>query len=94
MPPLNSDLPFAEEWRLLKSELSPILIILINSLLYFYRFWVRHLVKAQWFYWFVIVLVFFNTVCVAVEHYEQPKFLDDFLCKYSIFVSYIYYVHN
>ncbi|KAL1138768.1 hypothetical protein AAG570_008830 [Ranatra chinensis] len=44
-----------------------------------FRFWVRRMVKAQWFYWFVIVLVFFNTVCVAVEHYGQPQWLTDFL---------------
>ncbi|XP_024081994.1 voltage-dependent calcium channel type A subunit alpha-1 isoform X1 [Cimex lectularius] len=44
-----------------------------------FRFWIRHVVKAQWFYWFVIVLVFFNTVCVAVEHYGQPKYLTKFL---------------
>lgn len=47
-----------------------------------FRFWIRHTVKAQWFYWFVIVLVFFNTVCVAVEHYDQPEFLTHFLCKF------------
>ncbi|XP_073986797.1 calcium voltage-gated channel subunit cacophony isoform X7 [Rhodnius prolixus] len=44
-----------------------------------FRFWIRHIVKAQWFYWFVIVLVFFNTVCVAVEHYGQPLYLTKFL---------------
>ncbi|XP_046670137.1 voltage-dependent calcium channel type A subunit alpha-1 isoform X3 [Homalodisca vitripennis] len=44
-----------------------------------FRFWIRHTVKTQTFYWFVIVLVFFNTVCVAVEHYNQPKHLTDFL---------------
>ncbi|GLV41113.1 cacophony [Carabus blaptoides fortunei] len=44
-----------------------------------FRFWIRHTVKTQWFYWFVIVLVFFNTLCVAVEHYDQPKYLTDFL---------------
>uniref|UniRef100_A0A336JZB9 Voltage-dependent calcium channel type A subunit alpha-1 n=1 Tax=Culicoides sonorensis TaxID=179676 RepID=A0A336JZB9_CULSO len=43
------------------------------------RFWIRHTVKQQWFYWFVIVLVFFNTVCVAVEHYGQPTWLTNFL---------------
>ncbi|XP_039288587.1 voltage-dependent calcium channel type A subunit alpha-1 isoform X2 [Nilaparvata lugens] len=43
------------------------------------RFWIRHTVKKQWFYWFVIVLVFFNTVCVAVEHYNQPEWLTKFL---------------
>uniref|UniRef100_W8AJD7 Voltage-dependent calcium channel type A subunit alpha-1 n=1 Tax=Ceratitis capitata TaxID=7213 RepID=W8AJD7_CERCA len=44
-----------------------------------FRFWIRHTVKTQWFYWFVIVLVFLNTMCVAVEHYGQPQFLTDFL---------------
>lgn len=46
-----------------------------------FRFWIRHTVKTQWFYWFVIVLVFLNTVCVAVEHYGQPWWLTKFLCK-------------
>ena len=46
-----------------------------------YRFFIRSTVKQQWFYWFVILLVFFNTVCVAVEHYHQPQWLTDFLCK-------------
>nr|XP_012147122.1 PREDICTED: voltage-dependent calcium channel type A subunit alpha-1 isoform X6 [Megachile rotundata] len=44
-----------------------------------FRFWIRSSVKSQKFYWFVIVLVFFNTVCVAVEHYGQPQWLTDFL---------------
>jgi hypothetical protein len=46
-----------------------------------YRFWIRHTVKTQGFYWFVIVLVFFNTVCTAVEHYGQPVWLTKFLCE-------------
>ncbi|XP_046399409.1 voltage-dependent calcium channel type A subunit alpha-1-like [Ischnura elegans] len=50
-----------------------------------FRFWIRHTVKTQWFYWFVIVLVFFNTVCVAVEHYGQPQWLASFL-YYAEFV--------
>ena len=33
-----------------------------------------------WF-WFVIVLVFLNTCTVAVEHYNQPDWLTEFLCK-------------
>ncbi|XP_039311400.1 voltage-dependent calcium channel type A subunit alpha-1 isoform X25 [Solenopsis invicta] len=49
------------------------------------RFWIRSSVKSQQFYWFVIILVFFNTVCVAVEHYNQPKWLTDFL-YYAEFV--------
>ncbi|XP_055309467.1 voltage-dependent calcium channel type A subunit alpha-1-like isoform X3 [Sitodiplosis mosellana] len=44
-----------------------------------FRFWIRHTVKQQWFYWFVIVLVFLNTVTVALEHYNQPPFLAAFL---------------
>lgn len=48
-----------------------------------FRFRVRHTVKSQWFYWFVIVLVFLNTVTVASEHYGQPQWLTDFLCKHS-----------
>lgn len=47
-----------------------------------FRYWIRHTVKTQWFYWFVIVLVFLNTVTVAAEHYNQPQFLSEFLCKY------------
>ncbi|XP_025830104.1 voltage-dependent calcium channel type A subunit alpha-1 isoform X9 [Agrilus planipennis] len=43
------------------------------------RFKIRHMVKAQWFYWFVIVLVFFNTLCVAVEYHGQPDWLTRFL---------------
>ncbi|GIX76604.1 voltage-dependent calcium channel type A subunit alpha-1, partial [Caerostris extrusa] len=42
------------------------------------RYAIRNASKSQAFYWFVIVLVFLNTVCVAVEHYDQPKWLDDF----------------
>ena len=33
-----------------------------------------------WF-WFVIVLVFLNTCTVAVEHYNQPDWLTEFLCE-------------
>ena len=43
------------------------------------RFWIRKTIKKQWFYWFVILLVFFNTCSVAVEHYDQPKWLTEFL---------------
>ncbi|UYV82160.1 cac [Cordylochernes scorpioides] len=46
------------------------------------RFFIRRAVKTQIFYWSVIVLVFLNTLCVAVEHYDQPQYLTDFLCEY------------
>ncbi|CAL4058844.1 unnamed protein product, partial [Meganyctiphanes norvegica] len=49
------------------------------------RFWIRRTVKKQWFYWFVIALVFLNTACVASEHYMQPQWLTDFL-YYAEFV--------
>ncbi len=47
------------------------------------RFFIRRLVKTQGFYWSVIILVFLNSVCVAVEHNNQPNWLTDFLCKYT-----------
>ena len=43
------------------------------------RFMIRKTIKKQWFYWFVIVLVFLNTFAVAVEHYNQPRWLSEFL---------------
>ena len=42
---------------------------------------IRILVKTQAFYWIVIVVVFLNTACVAIEHDRQKQFLTDFLCK-------------
>lgn len=47
-----------------------------------FRFWIRHTVKTQVFYWVVIILVFFNTATVAVEHYQQPQWLTSFLCTW------------
>ena len=46
----------------------------------FFRSKIRILVKTQAFYWTVIILVFLNTVCVAIEHDRQKQFLTDFLC--------------
>lgn len=48
-----------------------------------FRFFIRRTVKTQGFYWSVIVLVFLNTLCVAVEHDNQPDWLTDFLCMLS-----------
>jgi voltage-dependent calcium channel P/Q type alpha-1A len=42
---------------------------------------IRILVKTQAFYWTVIVLVFLNSACVAIEHDRQKQFLTDFLCR-------------
>ncbi|XP_078040970.1 ca[2+]-channel protein alpha[[1]] subunit D isoform X2 [Augochlora pura] len=38
----------------------------------------RKAVKSQVFYWLIIVLVFLNTGVLATEHYNQPRWLDDF----------------
>ena len=38
----------------------------------------RKICKSQALYWAVIVLVFLNTLTLASEHYDQPKYLDDF----------------
>nr|CAD7401313.1 unnamed protein product [Timema poppensis] len=38
----------------------------------------RKAVKSQAFYWLIILLVFFNTVVLATEHYGQPDWLDEF----------------
>ncbi|XP_041459338.1 voltage-dependent L-type calcium channel subunit alpha-1D-like isoform X6 [Lytechinus variegatus] len=50
----------------------------------------RQAVKSQAFYWIVIIMVFFNTVILASEHYNQPSWLRDFqdfgnLCFVVIF---------
>ena len=50
------------------------------------RLVIRKAIKQQWFYWTVIVLVFFNTFCVAIEHYGQPLWLSDFLRKNLSFI--------
>ncbi|KAJ8339453.1 hypothetical protein SKAU_G00362390 [Synaphobranchus kaupii] len=39
------------------------------------RFFIRRMVKAQSFYWFVLFLVGLNTMCVAIVHYDQPEWL-------------------
>lgn len=38
----------------------------------------RHLVKSQFFYWLIIVLVFLNTVVLGTEFHEQPRWLRTF----------------
>ncbi|XP_066563810.1 voltage-dependent P/Q-type calcium channel subunit alpha-1A-like isoform X1 [Amia ocellicauda] len=43
------------------------------------RFFIRHIVKTQAFYWTVLSLVALNTLCVAIVHYDQPELLSDFL---------------
>merc|ERR1719458_1235787 len=43
------------------------------------RFLIRKACKTPAWFWFVIVLVFLNTCTVAVEHYNQPDWLTEFL---------------
>uniref|UniRef100_A0A8C4T5T1 Voltage-dependent P/Q-type calcium channel subunit alpha-1A n=1 Tax=Erpetoichthys calabaricus TaxID=27687 RepID=A0A8C4T5T1_ERPCA len=43
------------------------------------RFFIRHVVKTQAFYWTVLSLVALNTLCVAIVHYNQSERLSDFL---------------
>jgi len=37
----------------------------------------------QWWFWLVIIMVFFNTCTVALEHYGQPQWLEEFLRECS-----------
>lgn len=50
-----------------------------------FRIRIRRMVKAQWFYWLIIVLVFLNTVTGALEHYGQPDWLTEFLCECHLY---------
>ncbi|GLH10791.1 Voltage-dependent calcium channel type A subunit alpha-1, partial [Gryllus bimaculatus] len=52
-----------------------------------FRFWIRHTVKTQWFYWFVIVLVFLNTLCTAVEYYDISEFVFLGLFMMEMFIK-------
>ena len=49
---------------------------------------VHKLIKSQFFYWLIIVLVFLNTIITAVEFHKQPKFMDDFQCNGSFIAKY------
>ncbi|XP_022780550.1 voltage-dependent N-type calcium channel subunit alpha-1B-like isoform X2 [Stylophora pistillata] len=39
---------------------------------------VGHMVKTQAFYWTVLVCVFLNTIVLAVEYHNQPRWLSNF----------------
>lgn len=41
------------------------------------------MIKTQIFYWTVIILVFLNALCAAVEHYNQPEWLSNFLGNFK-----------
>lgn len=41
--------------------------------------------KSQAFYLIVLVVVFLNAICVAIEHFGQPAWLSDFLRRSRFF---------
>jgi voltage-dependent calcium channel L type alpha-1D len=45
---------------------------------------IHRMVKSQFFYWLVIVLVFLNTLVLASEFHKQPRWMDDFQCNSQI----------
>lgn len=45
----------------------------------------RKVVKSQTFYWAVIIAVFLNSLVLAVEHYNQPKYITLFLHRANYF---------
>lgn len=45
------------------------------------RMAIRKLIKTQTFFWVVIAAVFLNSLCIAIQHSPQPKYLDSFLCE-------------
>jgi len=49
-----------------------------------FRFGVRKVIKTQVWYWSVILLVFLNAICAALEHYNQPEWLTNFLSKFEL----------
>ena len=46
---------------------------------------IHKMVKSQFFYWLVIVLVFLNTLVLASEFHTQPKWMDDFQFIANVF---------
>ena len=45
------------------------------------RIRIRKMCKTQMWFWTVLTMVAMNTVSVMVEHYNQPQWLTDTLCK-------------
>lgn len=52
----------------------------------------RKAVKTQAFYWIVIVVVFLNSLTLALEHYDQPDFLTQFLGKLFYLCVFVFYI--
>ena len=44
----------------------------------------RVIIKTQYFYWAIIVLVFLNTCVLSTEYHGQPEWLGDFQVKKHI----------
>ena len=47
----------------------------------------RMMVKSQWFYWMVIVMVFLNTGLLTSEHYHQKPWLNRFQGQFYLSIS-------
>ena len=41
----------------------------------------KEVFKSQFWFWMIIILVFLNTVCSALEYPSQPQWMIDFLDK-------------
>merc|ERR1719189_1891920 len=56
------------------------------------RITIRRMCKQQWWFWLVILLVFLNTCTVAVEHYNQPRWLTEFLfyCEFVFLALFVF----
>ena len=52
------------------------------------RFFIRRICKTSAWFWFVICMVFLNTCTIAVQHYGQPQWLEEFLCKFPTIMRY------
>ena len=73
------------EARILAEKEDLVIILYIYIYIYVYMcvcVSIYQSIKTPAWFWFVIVLVFLNTCTVAVEHYNQPDWLTEFLCKY------------
>ena len=69
----------AEEENLDPEELKKAKILKYKRMEREFRLYVKKLIKTQVWYWTVIMLVFLNAICAALEHYNQPEWLTNYL---------------
>ncbi len=68
-----------EEENLDPEELKKAKILKYKRMEREFRLYVKKLIKTQVWYWTVIMLVFLNAICAALEHYNQPEWLTNYL---------------